>query len=276
MLLFCYRRYWIDRAGRRKLLLGSLAGVAAALCLLGGAFHASDGASPAALPPPDSTCPALPPGANCAQCLHLDCGFCGGAGGPHALDPGACLAPADAGTCDFSPSAAAGGGAVGNVLYRNGCPSPYTGAIIAGLCVYLAAFSPGLGPVPWAVNAEIYPTQARGLMGGVAATANWVANAAVSQTFLSATAAFGAAATFWLIAGVAAGGAVWVYVQLPETLGLSLEEVQQLFAARVRARKRGGGAGTGGAGGGGAARDRRGGGTLGADGGGAYRLAVGS
>lgn len=33
--------------------------------------------------------------------------------------------------------------------------------ILGGLLVYLAAFSPGLGPVPWAVNAEIYSPQAR-------------------------------------------------------------------------------------------------------------------
>jgi len=32
-------------------------------------------------------------------------------------------------------------------------------AILAGLLLYLAAFSPGLGPVPWAVNAEIFPSQ---------------------------------------------------------------------------------------------------------------------
>jgi hypothetical protein len=35
------------------------------------------------------------------------------------------------------------------------------GAIIVGLLLYLAAFAPGMGPVPWAVNAEIYPLQAR-------------------------------------------------------------------------------------------------------------------
>jgi len=49
------------------------------------------------------------------------------------------------------------------VLYQNGCPSQYTGAIILGLLLYLAAFAPGVGPVPWAVNAEIYPLQARTL-----------------------------------------------------------------------------------------------------------------
>lgn len=52
---------------------------------------------------------------------------------------------------------------------------------------YLAAFSPGLGPVPWAVNAELFPLPVRGLAMGLAATSNWVANAVVAQTFLTLT-----------------------------------------------------------------------------------------
>ena len=43
--------------------------------------------------------------------------------------------------------------------YGSGCPSHYNWLIIAALMLYLAAFSPGMGPVPWAVNAEIYPVQ---------------------------------------------------------------------------------------------------------------------
>ena len=46
-------------------------------------------------------------------------------------------------------------------LYQTGCPSTYTGFIVAGLLLYLAAFAPGMGTVPWAVNAEIYPLQVR-------------------------------------------------------------------------------------------------------------------
>ena len=52
---------------------------------------------------------------------------------------------------------------MGMILFLAGCPSPYTSWIIAGLLVYLAAFAPGVGPVPWAVNAELYPQQARPL-----------------------------------------------------------------------------------------------------------------
>ena len=43
--------------------------------------------------------------------------------------------------------------------YTSGCPSHYNALIIGSLMLYLAAFSPGMGPVPWAVNAEIYPAQ---------------------------------------------------------------------------------------------------------------------
>lgn len=80
--------------------------------------------------------------------LHAQgCTFCSPRGDPAA--PGACI-PRD-GTC---PAQLPG------YAYSSGCPSPYTAPIIAGLLIYMAAFAPGVGPVPWAVNAELYPQQA--------------------------------------------------------------------------------------------------------------------
>lgn len=35
----------------------------------------------------------------------------------------------------------------------------YTALVVISMLAYLAAFSPGMSPVPWAVNAEIYPLQ---------------------------------------------------------------------------------------------------------------------
>ena len=55
--------------------------------------------------------------------------------------------------------------------YTSGCPSHYNWLIIGTLMLYLAAFSPGMGPVPWAVNAEIYPVQ----------VAAWVVGAVLSR-----------------------------------------------------------------------------------------------
>lgn len=114
------------------------------------------------------------------------------------------------------------------------CPSQYGALAVLGLCMYLAAFSPGCSPVPWAVNAEIYPTHVRGLAAGAATTTNWVANFVVGGTFLSLTSALGVSRTFYAYACIAAAGAVWVYGSLPETRGLTLEEVETLFRQRAR------------------------------------------
>lgn len=64
---------------------------------------------------------------------------------------------------------------------------------------------------------------------GIAATANWVANAAVAQTFLTLTQRLGGSGAFYLYCCIAIGGFAWTYRFLPETNGLSLERVQQLF-----------------------------------------------
>eukprot|EP00238_Polyblepharides_amylifera_P014034 CAMPEP_0196578516 /NCGR_PEP_ID=MMETSP1081-20130531/7405_1 /TAXON_ID=36882 /ORGANISM="Pyramimonas amylifera, Strain CCMP720" /LENGTH=173 /DNA_ID=CAMNT_0041897763 /DNA_START=100 /DNA_END=621 /DNA_ORIENTATION=+ len=109
------------------------------------------------------------------------------------------------------------------------CPNPYGFLSLVALVLYLAAFSPGLSPVPWAVNAEMYPQEVRGAAVGAATTTNWVSNFIVSQTFLYLTAELGVGMTFWLYASVAVLGFVIFGLALPETKGLSLEQVQDLF-----------------------------------------------
>ena len=44
-------------------------------------------------------------------------------------------------------------------VVQDSCPSKYLPLVIVGIVIYLAAFSPGLGPVPWSVNAEIFPPE---------------------------------------------------------------------------------------------------------------------
>lgn len=61
----------------------------------------------------------------------------------------------------------------------------------------------------------------RGFASGVSATANWLTNAAVAQTFLVLTGAFGGSGTFWLYAAIAAAGAVWAHFTVVETQGAS-------------------------------------------------------
>lgn len=104
---------------------------------------------------------------------------------------------------------------------------------VLGLVLYIGFFAPGMGPVPWAVNSEIYPEAYRGVGGGMSATVNWVSNLIVSQTFLSIVAIVGTAGTFLIIAGIAVAASVFVALFVPETKGLSFEEVENLWKERA-------------------------------------------
>ena len=111
----------IERFGRRRLLMSSLAAVSCTLLLIGALFNAQ---------------------ARYHHHRH-----------PHESDAGA-------------------------------SSDPFTFWIVTSLMLYLVAFAPGLAPVPWAINSEIYPASKRGLGNGAASVANWLSNSLISVLFL--------------------------------------------------------------------------------------------
>ncbi|KAH8502410.1 hypothetical protein H0E87_013922 [Populus deltoides] len=104
---------------------------------------------------------------------------------------------------------------------------------VLGLALYIAFFSPGMGPVPWTVNSEIYPEQYRGICGGMSATVNWISNLIVAETFLSVAEAVGTGWTFVILACIAVLAFVFVIVYVPETVGLTFVEVEQIWKERA-------------------------------------------
>ncbi|XP_058774510.1 inositol transporter 1-like [Vicia villosa] len=104
---------------------------------------------------------------------------------------------------------------------------------IAGLALYIAFFSPGMGPVPWTVNSEVYPQEYRGMCGGMSATVNWVSNLIVAQSFLSIAEAAGTGPTFLLLAVIAVAAFLFVVFFVPETKGLTFDEVELLWRERA-------------------------------------------
>ncbi|KAG8369535.1 hypothetical protein BUALT_Bualt14G0023600 [Buddleja alternifolia] len=104
---------------------------------------------------------------------------------------------------------------------------------VAGLALYIAFFSPGMGPVPWTINSEIYPEAYRGICGGMSATVNWISNLIVAQSFLSVAEAVGTGVTFLILAAVAVVAFVFVVVFVPETKGLSFEEVERMWKEKA-------------------------------------------
>lgn len=71
------------------------------------------------------------------------------------------------------------------------------------------------------------------MCGGLAATANWISNLIITQTFISLIHALGTSLTFLLFGGISALALMFVVFWVPETKGLSFEEVKDTWRKRA-------------------------------------------
>ena len=98
--------------------------------------------------------------------------------------------------------------------------------LVAALMCYLACFAMSLGPVPWIIIAEIFPTRIRGRAMSVGTFTIWFTNTLVMLVFPTLSVRLGPAGTFALFA-VLVAPALWLTWRLiPETKGRSLEEIE--------------------------------------------------
>ena len=125
----------------------------------------------------NSTCSNDYMNQGCSQCIQAGCAFC------FADGVGSCD------TVDFNSSTyecASHKIDTDHFWSDSFCPKTSASWLpIAGMMLYLATFAPGMGPVPWAVNAEIYPKNSREMGMAVSTGVNWASNCLVSLTFLS-------------------------------------------------------------------------------------------
>jgi MFS transporter, SP family, galactose:H+ symporter len=104
---------------------------------------------------------------------------------------------------------------------------------IAGLIVYVASFAVSWGWGFWLLNAELYPLEVRGRGTALVVMVQWIANLAVSLTFLLLIHAIGKPATFWLYAGLCVAAFVFTAFAVPETKGKTLEEIEAYWRSRA-------------------------------------------
>ena len=84
-------------------------------------------------------------------------------------------------------------------------------------------------PVVWTVINEVFPAPLRSRGVALATAVNWGSAWLVSQFFLSLVTAIGSSLTFGLLALLCVAGWLWIYRAVPETKGLTLEQVQELW-----------------------------------------------
>ncbi|XP_022099835.1 proton myo-inositol cotransporter-like isoform X2 [Acanthaster planci] len=224
--------YLVDKIGRRILTLGSLSGVTFSHVFLSiGFLLMAINSPPVTVHNPEAgQCSTY---RDCDWCiLQEECGFCFIQTSGGAVLNGSCL-PINETSTEYSEVGRCSWAAeVDSELEWSAeyCPTKFGIMALVGLIVYLMFFAPGMGPMPWTINSEIYPQWARSTGNALSSTTNWLFNLLISMTFLSLAETITRQGTFFMYAGISLVGVLFLYCLLPETKGRPLEEVINLFS----------------------------------------------
>jgi len=222
--------FLIEKAGRRKLLLSSVFGVFVALCMLTGTFYLLQKDSPkVTLNAPETFKQSCSKYTQCFSCVQdATCGFCYSLNN-NVISNGSCLLTNSQDKpqsyyCNTTIYHSADVKWTGKV-----CPTSFVWLPVAAMIFYLAMFAPGLGPMPWTINAEIYPLWGRSIGTSMSTATNWIFNLLISLTFLNLIQSVSMYGAFMLYAVCTFVGFIFLYALLPETKGKPLEEIEKLF-----------------------------------------------
>ena len=97
----------------------------------------------------------------------------------------------------------------------------------ACIFAFIAAHAIGQGTVIWVLISEIFPNQYRAAGQSLGSSTHWVCAAALTTFFPKMVEAFAPGYVFLFFCGMMVLQLVWVKTMVPETKGVSLEEIQR-------------------------------------------------
>jgi SP family arabinose:H+ symporter-like MFS transporter len=106
--------------------------------------------------------------------------------------------------------------------------------IMVGLDGFIASFAVGVGGTGWTLQGEVFPTAVRGQAAAFAAMIDWLANFLVIELFPVSQNAISLGGVLVVFAGLAALAIVFIWKFLPETKGLPVEDIIQLFDEQAK------------------------------------------
>ncbi|MDA7026609.1 sugar porter family MFS transporter [Bacillus sp. CLL-7-23] len=114
-----------------------------------------------------------------------------------------------------------------STLLQGSVALPY---VVLSLTVTFLTFQQGaVSPVTWLMLSEIFPLRLRGLGMGVTVFCLWIANFFVGFTFPILLEKIGLSSTFYIFVGLGLASIIFVKIFLPETKGLTLEQLEHNF-----------------------------------------------
>ncbi|XP_023336404.1 facilitated trehalose transporter Tret1 isoform X2 [Eurytemora carolleeae] len=103
--------------------------------------------------------------------------------------------------------------------------------IIPLICLILFSFtfSLGLGPLPWVLNVELFPPEARGKAASVCTCFNWSCSYIVVYFGSILEEAIGSSSCYFLYGGVCILGGIFTLIFIPETKGRTEADMRKHF-----------------------------------------------
>ncbi|CAM9272643.1 unnamed protein product, partial [Sphacelaria rigidula] len=101
--------------------------------------------------------------------------------------------------------------------------------ILLSMFAYIGGYQVGFGPVVWLIISEIFPLELRGKAISVAVVTNFFFNLVVTLEFATEIDLIGESWTFAIFAVIDACAIYFIRTKVPETKGLSLEQIEALF-----------------------------------------------
>src|SRR5467141_2139575 len=102
--------------------------------------------------------------------------------------------------------------------------------MLAGILLYVAFFALGMGPGPWLIISEIFPTKVRGRAASIATSILWSGTLLVTLTFLGLVKVLNLWGTFAIYGALSFVCLIFVWKMVPETKGRTLEQIQQAWS----------------------------------------------
>ncbi len=108
---------------------------------------------------------------------------------------------------------------------------------VGSLVSYIVCFAFSLGPIGWILVSEVFPLKIRGLAMSICTVSNFAFNFFVVGSFPILINRLGGAVTFWGFAAVSLLCIIFVFFFVPETKGISLEQIESNWINEVNPRK---------------------------------------